>query len=64
MQGLHTLSAGLLEELARRAMNEATAATEAMLIPSLGLVLLELRDVLPVLLIAPLLVAAALSWPF
>lgn len=69
VQGALTLSAGLLEGIVTGPMIEATTATGGILILGLGLVLLELRDVrvanmLPGLLIAPLLVAAAPLWPF
>ncbi len=69
VQGALTLSAGLLEAIVTEPMIEATTAAGGILILGLGLVLLELRDVrvanmLPGLLIAPLLVAAAPLWPF
>lgn len=69
VQGALTLSAGLLEGIVTGPMIEATTATGGILILGLGLVLLELRDVrvanmLPGLLLAPLLVAAAPLWPF
>ena len=68
VQGTLTLSAGLLGEVVTEPMIEATTATGGILIVGLGLVLLELKEVrvanmLPALLIAPLLVAAAPLWP-
>ena len=68
VQGALTLSAGLLEEIVTQAMIEAMTATGGVLILGLGLVLLELKEVrvanmLPALLIAPLLVAAESLWP-
>jgi uncharacterized membrane protein YqgA involved in biofilm formation len=68
VQGALTLSAGLLEETVTEAMIEAMTATGGVLILGLGLVLLELKEVrvanmLPALLIAPLLVAAQSLWP-
>jgi uncharacterized membrane protein YqgA involved in biofilm formation len=68
VQGALTLSAGLLEEIVTESMIEAMTATGGVLILGLGLVLLELKEVrvanmLPALLIAPLLVAAGSLWP-
>ena len=69
VQGSLTLSAGLLEGVLTEPMILATTATGGVLILGLGLVLLELREVrvanmLPGLLVAPLLVALAPLWPF
>ena len=63
MQGLLTLSARFLGEVVTEPMILATTATGGVLILGLGLVLLELKEVrvanmLPALVIAPLLVAA------
>jgi uncharacterized membrane protein YqgA involved in biofilm formation len=68
VQGTLTLSAGLLEEIVTGPMIEAMTATGGVLILGLGLILLELKEVrvanmLPALLIAPLLTAAAPLWP-
>lgn len=68
VQGTLTLSAGLLGEVVTQPMIEATTATGGVLIVGLGLVLLELKEVrvanmLPALVIAPLLIAAAPLWP-
>jgi uncharacterized membrane protein YqgA involved in biofilm formation len=68
VQGTLTLSAGLLEGLVTEPMIQATTATGGILILGLGLVLLELKEVrvanmLPALLLAPLLVAATSLWP-
>jgi uncharacterized membrane protein YqgA involved in biofilm formation len=68
VQGTLTLSAGLLEEVVTGPMIDAMTATGGVLILGLGLVLLELKEVrvanmLPALLIAPLLIAAAPLWP-
>jgi len=68
VQGTLSLSAGLLEGIVTEPMIGATTATGGILILGLGLVLLELKEVrvanmLPALLIAPLLVAAAPLWP-
>jgi uncharacterized protein len=68
VQGTLTLSAGLLGEVVTGPMIEAMTATGGVLILGLGLILLELREVrvanmLPALLIAPLLIAAAPLWP-
>ncbi|WP_047865573.1 DUF554 domain-containing protein [Rubrobacter aplysinae] len=69
VQGSITLGAGLLEGAVTGAMISATTATGGVLIFGLGLGLLELREVrvanmLPALLFAPVLVAAAPLWPF
>jgi len=69
VQGTLTLSAGLLEEVVTEQMVLAMTATGGVLILGLGLMLLELKEVrvanmLPALLIAPLLIAAAPLWPF
>ena len=69
VQGTLTLSAGLLEGVVTEQMVLAMTATGGVLILGLGLMLLELKEVrvanmLPALLIAPLLVAAAPLWPF
>lgn len=69
VQGALTLSAGLLEKVATEPMIHAMTATGGVLILGLGLVLLELKEVrvanmLPALLIAPLLIAATPLWPF
>jgi len=68
VQGSLTLGAGLVEGFATDAAISATTATGGVLIFGLGLSLLELREVpvanmLPALLVAPLLVAAAPLWP-
>lgn len=68
VQGSLTLGAGFLEPLVTDAMISATTATGGVLIFGLGLVLLDLKEVrvanmLPALLFAPLLVAAAPLWP-
>jgi uncharacterized membrane protein YqgA involved in biofilm formation len=68
VQGSLTLGAGLLESVVTGAMISATTATGGILIFGLGLGLLEIKDVrvanmLPALLFAPLLVAAAPLWP-
>ena len=68
VQGTLTLSAGLLGEVITEPMIGAMTATGGVLILGLGLVLLELKEVrvanmLPALLVAPLLVAAAPLWP-
>jgi uncharacterized membrane protein YqgA involved in biofilm formation len=69
VQGSLTLGAGLLEAVVSDAMISATTATGGVLIFGLGLGLLEVKEVrvanmLPALLFAPLLVAAAPMWPF
>jgi uncharacterized membrane protein YqgA involved in biofilm formation len=68
VQGALTLGAGFLEPVVTGAMISATTATGGVLILGLGLTLLELKEVrvanmLPALLFAPLLVAAAPLWP-
>ncbi len=67
VQGSLTLGAGFLDPLITQPMISAATATGGVLIFGLGLVLLELREVrvanmLPALLFAPLLVAAAPLW--
>ena len=69
VQGSLTLGAGFLEPFVTDAMISAATATGGVLIVGLGLGLLELKRVrvgnlLPALLFAPLLVAAAPLWPF
>ena len=69
MQGSLTLGAGLLDAVITESMIAATTATGGILIFGLGLTLLDLKEVrvanmLPALLFAPLLVAAAPLWPF
>lgn len=64
VQGSITLGAGLVEGVVTEAMISATTATGGVLIFGLGLGLLELREVrvanmLPALVVAPLLVAAS-----
>lgn len=68
VQGSLTLGAGVLEPLVTADMISAATATGGVLIVGLGLILLELKEVrvanmLPALLIAPLLVAVAPLWP-
>lgn len=68
VQGTLTLGAGSLEPLVTDAMISAATATGGILIVGLGLGLLDLKRVrvgnmLPALLVAPLLVAAAPLWP-
>ncbi len=68
VQGTLTFGAGFLEPVVTEAMIGATTATGGILIVGLGLGLLELKEVrvanmLPALLIAPVLVAAAPLWP-
>ena len=68
VQGSLTLGAGFLEPVVTEAMISAATATGGVLILGLGLMLLELKEVrdanmLPALLFAPLLVAAAPLWP-
>jgi len=68
VQGTLTLGAGFLEPMVTDAMISAATATGGVLILGLGLMLLELKEVrdanmLPALLFAPLLVAAAPLWP-
>ena len=69
VQGALTFGAGFLEPVVTDAMISATTATGGILIFGLGLGLLELKEVrvanmLPALLISPLLVSAAPLWPF
>ncbi len=69
VQGTLTLSAGMLEGFVTEQMVLAMTATGGVLILGLGLMLLEIKEVrvanmLPALLIAPLLIAAAPLWPF
>jgi len=69
VQGTLTLSAGLLEEVVTEQMVLAMTATGGVLILGLGLTLLELKEVrvanmLPALLIAPLVIVTAPLWPF
>ena len=69
VQGSLTLGAGFLEPFVTDAMISAATATGGVLIVGIGLGLLELKRVrvgnmLPALLFAPLLVAAAPLWPF
>ena len=69
VQGSLTLGAGSLDAVITEPMISATTATGGILILALGLTLLELKEVrvanmLPALLFAPLLVAAAPLWPF
>ena len=69
VQGSLTLGAGFLEPFVTDAMSSAATATGVVLIVGLGLGLLDLKRVrvgnmLPALLFAPLLVAAAPLWPF
>ncbi len=69
VQGTLTLAAGSLHAVVTEPMISATTATGGVLIFGLGLGLLDLKDVrvanmLPALLLAPLLVAAAPLWPF
>jgi len=68
VQGALTLGAGFLEPVVTEPMISAATATGGVLIVGLGLMLLELKEVrvanmLPALLFAPLLVAAAPLWP-
>lgn len=68
VQGSLTLGAGSLDAAVTGTMISATTATGGILIVGLGLGLLELKDVrvanmLPALLFAPVLVAAAPLWP-
>jgi uncharacterized protein len=69
VQGPLTLGAGFVEPFVTDAMISAATATGGVLIVGLGLSLLDLNRVrvgnmLPALLFAPLLVAAAPLWPF
>ena len=68
VQGTLTLGAASLDAVGTGPMISATTATGGILIFGLGLVLLDLKEVrvanmLPALLFAPLLVAAAPLWP-
>jgi uncharacterized membrane protein YqgA involved in biofilm formation len=68
VQGSLTLGAASLDAVVTGPMISATTATGGILIFGLGLVLLDLKEVrvanmLPALLFAPLLVAAAPLWP-
>jgi len=67
-QGALTLAAGFLDPVVTDAMISAATATGGVLIVGLGLMLLDLKEIrvanmLPALLFAPLLVAAAPLWP-
>ena len=69
VQGTLTLGASFLNAVVTGQMISATTATGGVLIFGLGLGLLDLKEVrvanmLPALLLAPLLVAAAPLWPF
>ena len=69
VQGTLTLGAMFLDAVVTEPMISATTATGGILIFGLGLGLLNLKEVrvanmLPALLLAPLLVAAAPLWPF
>jgi uncharacterized membrane protein YqgA involved in biofilm formation len=69
VQGTLTLAAGSLHAVVTEPMISATTATGGVLIFGLGLALLDLKEVrvanmLPALLLAPLLVAATPLWPF
>ncbi len=69
VQGSLTLGAGSLDAVITESMISATTATGGILILGLGLTLLELKEVrvanmLPALLFAPLIVAAAPLWQF
>jgi uncharacterized membrane protein YqgA involved in biofilm formation len=68
VQGTLTLSAGLLEEVVTEPMVLAMTATGGVLILGLGIILLEIKEVkvanmLPALLVAPVLIALAPLWP-
>lgn len=68
VQGSLTFGAGFLDTVVTGTMISATTATGGILIVGLGLGLLELKEVrvanmLPALVFAPLLVAAAPLWP-
>ncbi len=68
VQGSLTLGAGFLDAVVTEAMISATTATGGILIVGLGLGLLDLTEIrvanmLPALLFAPVLVAAAPLWP-
>lgn len=69
VQGGLTLGAGLIDPFVTDAMISATTATGGILIVGLGFMLLDLKQIrvanmLPALVFAPLLVAAAPLWPF
>ena len=69
VQDALTLGAGYLDAVVSESMISATAATGGVLIFGLGLGLIDLKEVwvanmLPALLFAPTVVAAAPSWPF
>jgi uncharacterized membrane protein YqgA involved in biofilm formation len=69
VQGALTLGAGFIAPVVTEPMISAATATGGILIFGLGLMLLELKEVrvanmLPSLVFAPLLVAAAPLWPF
>ena len=69
VQGSLTLGAAFLDAVITGPMITATTATGGVLIFGLGLGLLDLKEIkvanmLPALLVAPLLVAAAPLWPF
>ncbi len=69
VQGSLTLGAGSLDAVITESMISATTATGGILILGLGLTLLEVKEVrvanmLPALLFAPLIVAAAPLWQF
>ena len=69
VQGTLTLGANFLDAVVTDSMISATTATGGILIVGLGLGLLDLKQVrvanmLPALVFAPLLVAAAPLWPF
>jgi uncharacterized membrane protein YqgA involved in biofilm formation len=68
VQGALTFGAGYLEPIVTEAMISATTATGGVLIFGLGLMLLGIKEVrvanmLPALIVAPLLVTAAPLWP-
>ena len=68
VQGSLTLGASFLDAVVTEAMISATTATGGILIVGLGLGLLDLKEIrvanmLPALLFAPVLVAAAPLWP-
>jgi uncharacterized protein len=69
VQGSLTLGARFIEPVVTEPMIAAVTATGGVLIFGLGLLLLELKEIrvanmLPALVVAPLLVAAAPLWPF
>lgn len=69
VQGALTFGAGFVDPFVTGAMISATTATGGILIFGIGLTLLNLKEVrvanmLPALLFAPLLIAAAPLWPF